>query len=83
MDSVIRKNSNEKEFLQAVKEVLFTLEPVFEQHPEYVRAGILERIVEPERIIIFRVPWIDDNGMVKVNCILWCGGHHYPVTFIP
>ncbi|MDD3520052.1 MAG: NADP-specific glutamate dehydrogenase [Actinomycetota bacterium] len=67
MDSVIQKNPGETEFLQAVKEVLFTLEPVFDQHPEYVRAGILERIVEPERLIIFRVPWIDDSDTVQVN----------------
>lgn len=67
MDSVMQKNANETEFLQAVKEVLYTIEPVFDQHPEYVRAGILERIVEPERMIIFRVPWIDDNGKVQVN----------------
>lgn len=64
---VVERNPNEPEFLQAVKEVLESLEPVFERHPEYQKAGILERIVEPERQIIFRVPWVDDNGKVQVN----------------
>ncbi|MEN6390504.1 MAG: NADP-specific glutamate dehydrogenase [Syntrophomonas sp.] len=64
---VVERNPNEPEFLQAVKEVLESLEPVFEKHPEYQKAGILERIVEPERQIIFRVPWVDDNGKVQVN----------------
>ena len=61
------KNSNEPEFIQAATEVLTTLEPVFEKHPEYEAAGLLERIVEPERQIMFRVPWVDDNGKVQVN----------------
>lgn len=64
---VVERNPNEPEFLQAVKEVLESLEPVLERHPEYQKAGILERIVEPERQIIFRVPWVDDNGKVQVN----------------
>lgn len=64
---VVERNPNEPEFLQAVKEVLESLEPVFEKHPEYQKAGILERIVEPERQIIFRVPWVDDSGKVQVN----------------
>mgnify|MGYP000944159716 CR=1 FL=1 len=64
---VVERNPNEPEFLQAVKEVLESLEPVFEKHPEYQKAGILERIVEPERQIFFRVPWVDDNGKVQVN----------------
>lgn len=64
---VVARNPNEPEFLQAVKEVLESLEPVFEKHPEFEKAGILERIVEPERQIIFRVPWVDDNGKVQVN----------------
>ncbi len=67
LDIVIKKNPNEPEFLQAATEVLETLEPVFEEHPEYQKAGILERFVEPERQIIFRVPWIDDYGKVQVN----------------
>ena len=61
------KNSNEPEFIQAATEVLTTLEPVFEKHPEYEAAGLLERIVEPERQLMFRVPWVDDQGKVQVN----------------
>ena len=61
------KNPNEPEFIQAATEVLTTLEPVFEKHPEFEKAGLLERIVEPERQIMFRVPWVDDNGKVQVN----------------
>lgn len=64
---VKKRNPNEPEFLQAVEEVLFSLDPVLERHPEYIEAGIVERIVEPERQIIFRVPWVDDNGKVQVN----------------
>ncbi len=67
MDQVIKRNPNEPEFHQAVKEVLESLEPVAERHPEWVSAGIFDRIVEPERQIIFRVPWVDDNGKVHVN----------------
>ncbi|WP_027340705.1 NADP-specific glutamate dehydrogenase [Halonatronum saccharophilum] len=67
MTKVVERNPGEAEFHQAVKEVLESLEPVFEKHPEYREAGILERIVEPERQIIFRVPWVDDEGNVKVN----------------
>lgn len=61
------KNASEPEFLQAAKEVLTSLEPVIEQNPQYEAAGILERITEPERQIMFRVPWVDDNGKVQVN----------------
>ncbi len=64
---VIEKNPGELEFHQAVKEVMESIEPVLEKHPEFEEAGILERIVEPERQIIFRVPWVDDNGQVQVN----------------
>ena len=67
MERVIRRNPNEPEFHQAVREVLESLEPVAEKHPEWVKAGVFERIVEPERQIIFRVPWVDDNGVVHVN----------------
>ena len=67
MDQVIKRNPNEPEFHQAVKEVLESLEPVAEKHPEWLKAGIFDRIVEPERQIIFRVPWVDDNGKVQVN----------------
>ncbi len=55
------RNSSEPEFLQAVEEVFMTLTPVLEQHPEWKDANILDRIAEPERQIIFRVPWADDN----------------------
>ena len=71
VDSVIEqvkaKNANEPEFIQAVTEVLASLKPVIEAHPEYENAGLLERIVEPERVIMFRVPWVDDEGKVQVN----------------
>ena len=61
------RNAHEKEFLQAAYEILTSLEPVFDKHPEYEKAGLLERFVEPERVILFRVPWIDDAGKVRVN----------------
>ena len=61
------KNANEPEFIQAVEEVLSTLAPVLEANPQYEKAAILERMVEPERVVMFRVPWIDDNGVVQVN----------------
>ena len=67
MEQVIKRNPNEPEFHQAVREVLESLEPVAQRHPEWVKAGIFDRIVEPERQIIFRVPWVDDNGRVQVN----------------
>ena len=61
------KNANEPEFIQAVEEVLSTLAPVLEANPQYEKAAILERMVEPERVVMFRVPWVDDNGVVQVN----------------
>ena len=71
IQSVIEKvkhtDPGQKEFHQAVTEVLETLEPTAEKHPEFVKAGIYERIVEPERAILFRVPWVDDRGEVHVN----------------
>ena len=67
MERVERRNPNEPEFHQTVREVLESLEPVIEKRPEYVTSGVLERIVEPERIIKFRVPWVDDKGVVQVN----------------
>ena len=67
MDRVVARNAGEPEFHQAVKEVLESLEPVIEKHPEYVKMGVLESLVEPERIIKFRVPWVDDKGEVHVN----------------
>ena len=65
--SLEAKHPGEKEFLQAVKEVLLSVEEVYNQHPEFEKAAIIERLVEPDRIITFRVPWIDDAGKVHVN----------------
>ena len=67
MDRVIKRNPGEDEFHQAVREVLESLEPVLEQSPEYITSGVMERLVEPERIIKFRVPWMTDDGRVVVN----------------
>ncbi|MBR5532535.1 MAG: NADP-specific glutamate dehydrogenase [Bacteroidales bacterium] len=61
------KHSGEREYLQAVREVLSSIEEVYNQHPEFERAKLIERLVEPERVIIFRVPWVDDKGEVQVN----------------
>ena len=66
-DSVCKKNAHEPEFLQAVGEVLESLQPVAEQRPDLVAAGVFDRIVEPERVIMFRVSWVDDQGKVQVN----------------
>ncbi|MDF7807427.1 NADP-specific glutamate dehydrogenase [Pontiellaceae bacterium B12219] len=66
-EKVSQRNAGEVEFLQAVREVFDSLEPVMERNPQYEAAGILERIVEPERQIIFRVPWVDDQGKAQVN----------------
>ena len=66
-DSVVKRNGNEPEFLQAVGEVLMSLEPVVEKDPSYETNGVIDRIVEPERMIQFRVSWVDDNGKVQVN----------------
>ncbi len=66
-EQVLKRDANEPEFLQAVKEVLDSLEPVAEKYPQFVDAGIFNRIVEPERTIIFRVPWVNDKGEVVVN----------------
>ncbi len=67
IEKVIEKNPAQPEFVQAVKEVLESLEPVIEANPKYQQEGILERITEPERQLMFRVPWVDDNGKVQVN----------------
>ncbi|MHB1376689.1 MAG: NADP-specific glutamate dehydrogenase [Candidatus Humimicrobiaceae bacterium] len=66
-EAVLKRNPNEPEFHQAVKEVLSCLDPVIEKHPEYVNMGVLERLVEPERMIMFRVPWMDDKGNLNIN----------------
>src|SRR5512134_2584242 len=67
MAEVIAKNPAEPEFHQAVREVLESLAPVIDQRPEYRSARLLERLVEPERVIMFRVPWQDDQGRIHVN----------------
>ena len=67
IEQVKQKNADQPEFIQAVSEVLTSIEPAIEAHPEYEEAALLERIVEPERAILFRVPWVDDNGKVQVN----------------
>ncbi len=66
-EQVKMRNANEPEFLQAVEEVFKSLEPVLEKHPEYVKANLLARFAEPERQIVFRVPWVDDAGNLQVN----------------
>lgn len=66
-EQVQKRDGNEPEFLQAVEEVLESLEPVVEKHPEFEAVGLMERLVEPERVISFRVPWVDDNGKTQVN----------------
>ena len=67
LEKVKARNANEPEFIQAVTEVLASLEPVVEKRPDFIESGVIERMVEPERQIVFRVPWIDDNGKVQVN----------------
>jgi len=66
-EGLAARNAHEPEFLQAVQEVLESIQPLVEKHPEYEKAGLIERLVEPERIITFRVPWVDDQGKVQVN----------------
>ena len=67
LEDLKKRNPGETEFHQAATEILLTLEPVINAHPEYEQMGLLERFVEPERTILFRVPWVDDNGKVHVN----------------
>ena len=67
LETVKKRNAGEPEFIQTVTEVLETLQPVVEQRPDFIESGVLERIVEPERQIVFRVPWVDDNGKTQVN----------------
>jgi glutamate dehydrogenase (NADP+) len=66
MQEIRRRDPHEPEFLQAVDEVLHTVNPVLAKHPQYLET--MKRIVEPERMIIFRVPWVDDKGRVQVCC---------------
>ena len=67
LETVKKRNAGEPEFIQAVTEVFVSLEPVIEKRPELATSGVLERLVEPERQIMFRVPWVDDNGKTQVN----------------
>ena len=67
LDKVKKTDANEKEFLQTVEEVLKSLEVVVDRHPEYEKMGLLERMVEPERVVSFRVVWVDDQGQAQVN----------------
>ena len=67
LETVKKRNPAEPEFIQAVTEVLETLEPVIDKRPDLVEANVLERLVEPDRQIIFRVPWVDDQGKIQVN----------------
>ena len=67
LDELKKKNPGEPEFHQAATEILASIAPVFEKHPEYQKAGLLERFLEPERTIMFRVPWVDDKGVTHVN----------------
>jgi len=67
LETVKKRNAGEPEFIQAVTEVLESIQPVVEQRPDLVEAGVIDRLVEPERQIVFRVPWIDDNGKTQVN----------------
>jgi len=67
LENVKKRNAGEPEFIQTVTEVLETIEPVVDQRPDLVEAGVIDRMVEPERQIVFRVPWVDDNGKVQVN----------------
>ena len=70
LETVKKRNAGEPEFIQAVMEVFTSLEPVVERRPDLVEAGVFERIVEPERQIIFRVPWVDDNGKTVFSLTL-------------
>ncbi|MEK5136083.1 NADP-specific glutamate dehydrogenase [Bacillus sp. FSL W8-0645] len=67
LEEMEKRNPGEEEFQQAVREILESLVPVFAKHPEYEKQGILERLIEPERLVVFRVPWVDDEGKVQVN----------------
>ena len=67
MESINGRNGHQPEFLQAVKEVAETVIPYIEENPKYKEAKILERMVEPERVVAFRVPWLDDKGEIQIN----------------
>lgn len=67
LEELVKKNAGEPEFIQAATEILHSLARVFDKNPEYEKAGLLERFIEPERIVIFRISWVDDKGAVRVN----------------
>ena len=67
LQQVKDRDPGEREFHQAVMEVVESVQPVLERNPEYRKAAVMERITEPERVILFRVPWVDDQGQVRVN----------------
>ena len=67
LQQVHEKNAEQKEFIQAATEVLESLRPVIDANPQFEQNALLERLVEPERVIIFRVPWVDDQGKTQVN----------------
>ena len=67
MEDIVSRNPGEHEFHQAVREVVTSLAPYLEAHPYLIKRKIMERIAEPERVVIFRVPWLDDNGDVQIN----------------
>ena len=67
MQELEQKHPGELEYLQAVREVLLSIKDVYNQHPEFEKAKLIERLVEPERVVTFRVPWVDDKGEVHVN----------------
>ena len=69
MASLEAKHPGELEYLQAVKEVLLSIEDVYNQHPEFEKVSLIERLVEPDRIITFRVPWVDDKGKVPTSLL--------------
>ena len=67
LEDLKQRNAHEAEYLQAVEEVLESLEPVIDADPRYEQQNIIGRIVEPERVVLFRIPWVDDSGKVQVN----------------
>src|SRR6266545_7186167 len=67
LTQVVTRNPGEPEFHQAVREVVESLEPTLDRNPRYRESKVLERIIEPERVIMFRVPWVDDHGEVQIN----------------
>ncbi len=72
MTSLEAKHPGESEYLQAVKEVLLSIEDIYNQHPEFEKAKIIERLVEPDRIFTFRVTWVDDKGEVRRTSVIVC-----------